>query len=66
MSGLLERIQAAETCAVVGCDRHRGTDSLFCGDHLTDMWRNRLERQPDGTFIAPRRWPAKDMTGQPA
>lgn len=48
---LLDRINAAESCAVVGCERHREPDSLFCREHLADMWANRLDRQDDGTFI---------------
>lgn len=48
---LLERIAARETCAVVACDRHRTDSSLFCHEHLNDMWANRLDRQADGTFV---------------
>lgn len=63
---LLERIQAATTCAVVGCERRRADDSLVCSDHLAAMWANRLTRQPDGSFIAARVWIPKDMTPRPA
>jgi hypothetical protein len=59
---LTERIAEHETCAVVGCSRHRTPDSLFCTDHLREMWANRLDRQPDGTFVARRRFVARDFT----
>jgi len=59
---LRERIAATEGCAVVGCERHRTTDSLFCADHLNDMWANRLTRQDDGSFIPARRWVPRDLT----
>jgi hypothetical protein len=59
---LLERTRAAEACAVVDCTRHRTTDSLFCQDHLGEMWANRLDRQADGTFIPRRRFVARDLT----
>lgn len=59
---LLDRIQKRETCAVVGCERHKETDSLFCREHLADMWANRLDRLPDGTFDEKRRFTARDET----
>ena len=61
---LAERIAAATECRVVGCQRHRVPDSLFCGDHLTEMWRNRLDRQPDGTYTPRRSFVARDFTGR--
>lgn len=60
---LLERIHANAACAVVACDEARVPDSLFCREHVADMWANRLERQPDGTFLAYRRFAARDETG---
>jgi len=59
---LSERIAERESCAVVACDRHRQRDSLFCAEHLNDMWANRLTRQEDGTFIPAKRWIPRDMT----
>ena len=53
---LTDRIHATE-CRVVACQRHRVPDSLFCGEHLTAMWRNRLDRQPDGTYTPRRTFP---------
>ena len=60
---LLDRIRAYNECAVTDCARQRGEGTLFCGEHLADMWRNRLDRQPDGTFVARRRFTARDFTG---
>jgi hypothetical protein len=57
---LSERI-AANECAVVECQRHRVTDSLFCHEHLGEMWANRLDRQPDGSFLPRRRFPARAL-----
>lgn len=59
---LLDRIAAHESCAVVACNRHREPDSLFCKSHLADMWANRLDRLPDGTFDEKRRFTPKDTT----
>lgn len=56
---LLDRM----TCRVQGCQRHRAPDALVCSDHLTAMWRNQLDRQPDGTYTARRVFPVRDMTG---
>lgn len=58
---LTERI-AARLCKVEGCQRERHPDAAVCGAHLTDLWRNRLDRQPDGSFVARRRFTARDMT----
>ena len=58
---LTERINARK-CAVVACDGDRAADSLVCGEHLTEMWANRLDRQPDGTFVQRRRFAARDLT----
>lgn len=67
---LAERIAEREKCAVAGCDRHREADSLFCREHLNDMWANRLHREPDGTFVYSLpfrgRLAAKDYTGSAA
>lgn len=60
---LSERIAAANRCAVVACQRGRTRDSLFCRDHLNEMWANRLTRQPDGSFVPARRFAARDETG---
>ncbi len=71
---LAERIQA-RTCAVIDCERHRATDSLVCGEHLTEMWANRLDRCDVGFEPREPEWmrrrrtiglPAKDMTGNSA
>jgi hypothetical protein len=51
MTSLAARIAARESCAVVACERRRVPDSLFCHEHLTDMWSNRLDRQPDGSYL---------------
>lgn len=61
---LLERVRQAETCRVVDCDRHRAPDALVCADDLTELWRNRLTRQPDGTFTRRRAFAARDLTRQ--
>lgn len=60
------------TCIVATCTRERQRDSLFCHDCLNEMWANRLEKRPDGTYgpkepewMRRRRTvglPAKDMT----
>ncbi len=59
---LSERIALANRCAVVGCERGRQRDSLFCRSHLDDMWSNRLDRLPDGTFVSRRSFPVRDLT----
>lgn len=59
---LSERIAANTDCAVAACDRGRVPDSLFCRSHLAEMWANRLQRQPDGTFVPHRRFAAKDLS----
>jgi len=59
---LTERI-AARKCAVVECTENRASDSLVCADHLGEMWSNRLDRKPDGTFVERRRFAARDLTG---
>lgn len=48
---LLDRI----ACRVEGCRRERAKDALYCREHLTDAWMNRL---PEWR----RRLVAKDMT----
>lgn len=64
---LTERIQA-HTCAVVACKEARVTGSLVCAEHLNEMFANRLDRTPEGTFVQRdyRRFPAKDLTGHAA
>lgn len=59
---LLERIQAAQKCAVVDCDRHREPDAQVCRDDLGELWANRLDRNPDGTYRRRRALPARDLT----
>lgn len=67
---LTERIQAQE-CAVVSCNEARVTDSLVCANHLNEMFRNRLDRTPEGFVPRQPEWlrrkndiglPPKDMT----
>lgn len=64
MSGLLERICAAECCRVVGCDRRRAQDAIVCREDLAELYANRLDRQADGTFVRRRILAARDLTGQ--
>lgn len=59
---LLDRVQANETCVVVGCDRQRVPDSKCCRDDLNALWRNELTRQPDGTYLRRRTFAARDLT----
>lgn len=61
---LLSRVVEATTCKVQGCDRHRAKDALVCDVDLGELWANRLDRQPDGTFIRRRTFAARDLTGQ--
>ena len=58
---LLDRIEARQKCVVVGCQRSRQRDSLFCPDCLNEMWANRLIRQPDGSYVRSR-FTARDLT----
>jgi len=59
---LLARIAETEGCAVIDCQRHRTRDSLFCAEHLADMWGNRLRREPSGKFTVRRRFTARELT----
>ncbi len=59
---LLERVVAAQKCAVQDCDRHRAQDALVCRDDLAELYHNRLDRQPDGTFLRRRSFVARDET----
>lgn len=63
MSTLSERIAERNRCAVVDCKRGRQRDSLFCEDHVNEMWMNRLVRQPDGSYLPVRFVRARDMSG---
>jgi hypothetical protein len=60
--GLLDRVVAAETCRVRDCDRRRAPDAQVCRDDLTELYMNRLDRMPDGTFVRRRLLRARDLT----
>ena len=60
---LLARIHA-NRCAVVDCTRERARDAQVCRDDLNELWLNRLDRQPDGSYIRRRSFVARDLTGQ--
>ena len=59
---LLSRIQATR-CSVDDCQRERATDAAVCRDDLNELWWNRLERKPDGSYRRRRTFVARDMTG---
>lgn len=59
---LLSRIHA-NRCAVVDCQRERLPDAQVCKDDLGELWANRLDRQPDGSYRRRRAFPARDLTG---
>lgn len=59
---LLERIHASR-CAVVDCQRERAPDAQVCRDDLNALWRNQLDRQPDGSYTRRRTFAARDLTG---
>jgi predicted amidohydrolase len=60
---LLSRIHANQ-CAVVGCSRARAQDAQVCATCLGDLWANRLDRQPDGSYTKRRTFVARDETGR--
>lgn len=62
---LMERI-AARRCAVVDCDRERVEDGPCCRDDMRELWMNRLDRQPDGTYTRRRTFTARETTWQRA
>jgi hypothetical protein len=53
---------AANRCRVQGCERARMTDAAVCRDHMNDLYANRLERTPDGKYVARRTFAARDLT----
>lgn len=57
---LSERIQAAEQCRVVDCGQRRARDSQVCRDDLTELFANRLDRNPNGTYRRRRALAARD------
>lgn len=59
---LLARVAAAETCIVVDCDRRRAADAQVCREDLGELYGNRLDRNPDGTYRRRRTFVARDMT----
>lgn len=58
---LLSRVHATR-CAVVECTRVRMGDAEVCRDCMNRLWRHELDRQPDGSYIARRRFVARDLT----
>jgi hypothetical protein len=58
---LTERIHANE-CRVRDCSRRRAQDALVCSADLAELWHNRLDRQPDGTFLRRRTFAPRDFT----
>lgn len=59
---LLARIRE-RLCGFAGCPESRTADSALCAGHLPMFLRNQLDRQPDGTFVARRRFRPVDLTG---
>lgn len=62
---LLERYRANE-CAHVDCHEARTPSSALCPRHLNDLFGNRLDRNPDGTYIPRRLFVPRDQTWQRA
>jgi hypothetical protein len=58
---LLDRITARQ-CRVVDCTRERVEGALVCRDDLRELFRNRLDRNPDGTYSRRRTFPPRDLT----
>lgn len=58
---LLARIHA-NRCAVRDCTREKAPDAAVCREDLTELWHNRLNREPDGSYTRRRTFPARDMT----
>lgn len=61
---LLERVVAAETCAVIDCHRRRAPDAQVCREDLGELFANLLDRNADGTYRRRRALPARDLTDQ--
>lgn len=59
---LLSRIHA-NRCAVDDCQRERLPDAQVCKDDLGELWANRLDRNPDGSYRRRRSFIARDLTG---
>jgi hypothetical protein len=62
---LLDRIHA-NRCAVRDCARTRVPDAQVCEADLIELWNNRLDRQPDGTYTRRRTFTARDETWRAA
>jgi hypothetical protein len=60
---LLSRVVEATTCRVQGCDRARARDAQVCAADVTELFMNRLDRQPDGSYTRRRTFAARDLTG---
>ena len=58
---LTDRI-LARRCLVVGCTREKAPDASVCRDDLRELFHNRLDRQPGGTYLRRRTFPARDLT----
>ena len=59
---LLDRMRA-RLCAFDGCEAPRSPDSALCRDHLAMLNRNQLDCGEDGSYVARRRFPPRDLTG---
>jgi hypothetical protein len=58
---LLARIHA-NRCLVRDCTRQRLPDAQVCREDLGELWANRLNREPDGSFTRRRVFTARDET----
>jgi hypothetical protein len=58
---LLARIHA-NRCLVRDCTRQRLPDAQVCREDLGELWANRLNREPDGSFTRRRTFTARDET----
>jgi hypothetical protein len=58
---LLARIHA-NRCLVRDCTRQRLPDAQVCREDLGELWANRLNREPDGSYTRRRTFTARDET----